>query len=509
MSPQSAKPAPKWLLPALLAGAALLLAYTTGRALAVALTFDEAWTLTGYARTPWADILGFKYVTANNHLANSLLVKASTGLLGDSPFAIRLPNLLAHVAYLGFSIAISRRLGHPFWAILGFLFLNVHPYLLDFFALGRGYGLGLAMALGALHHMLSYRERALLRHAAWNALFAGLGVVCNLSALHLFVANAGLMGLLALSHARAAGVPLWPSVQRVGLHIGPLLLVAVLLYLGLAGPVRALVAANELYYGGTSGFWSDTVFSLCHATLYKVDYWRHDVAALQGFCLAALVGMFVAFCIEASERREDLRGSMGLVPLLLMGCVAFTVTLQHYLLGSPFLIYRTALFLLPLFGLGLVCLLRYLAQHFAMRGGVAAGGAFLGICLLANGVAAANWTHASEWPADADTPRMLADLERDRKALGHEGTLRLAVSWELRPVVNYYLERLGLAHIPACTQQGCLPGMDYYFVLGDGGSCKVPPADRPFGERQGHPLVQSYPVSGAALWRGADFGKAD
>src|SRR5687768_13699820 len=78
----------------------LLLGYTSYRAYVLSFTFDESFSYTAYATRTVPEILGFYLPTANNHLLNSLLMKLSDNLFGNHPFALRLPNLLAHAAYL-------------------------------------------------------------------------------------------------------------------------------------------------------------------------------------------------------------------------------------------------------------------------------------------------------------------------------------------------------------------------------------------------------------------------
>ena len=79
----------------------------------------------------------------NNHLLNTFLMRLCSTLFGNSELSLRAPNILAHVLYLVSSILLLRRLQHVLLQVVGFVFLNLNPFMLDFFFLARGYGLAL------------------------------------------------------------------------------------------------------------------------------------------------------------------------------------------------------------------------------------------------------------------------------------------------------------------------------------------------------------------------------
>lgn len=489
-----------WCL--VLAAAIGLLGYTTYRALTLSITFDEVWSHNVYATASWEDILRFHPPSANNHPGNSLLMKLSMHLLGDTTFSIRLPNLIAHGIYLVFSIALARRFRQPVWVLLAFFLLNFHPYLLDFFSLARGYGLAMAMVMAALYHLFAFRENAFSHHLAWNMGCAALSVVFNLSFLHFFLANGLVMTLLILSHARAWNGTLKTALIVTGGRLLPLIATSIGLYLYLRQPVKALVAHQQLYYGGSTGFWTDTVFSLAHATLYKVDFWKYDVALILDILIVLLCAMVVAFGIESAERKFSLRLSPGVMALLLLCIPALTTSLQHYWTGSLLLIYRTALFLVPVFMLAVVALLRTIAKLPELRFISITLGTMLTLGVAGINLKTLNFTHTAEWPFDADTQHMMRDLEADYilRHHGHQATIGL--SWQLRSGLNYYLRENDFDWLQPPGKDGCQPGKDYYFVLNKGEGCHLPPKDLPFGAAQGCTLIQVYPISNTELWAG-------
>jgi 4-amino-4-deoxy-L-arabinose transferase-like glycosyltransferase len=71
--------------------------------------YDEAVTYLYFVRQPWADALSL-YTYPNNHLFHTVLAKASVTLFGASPWALRLPALLAGTLIVPATYAVAREL---------------------------------------------------------------------------------------------------------------------------------------------------------------------------------------------------------------------------------------------------------------------------------------------------------------------------------------------------------------------------------------------------------------
>ncbi len=148
-----------------IAGASVFfLFFVASRAIRVSFTYDEAASYIRYIDTSASSVFDtnrlsvFNFEVATNHFLNTVLTKVSYIIAGRSEFSIRLPNLLGYALYLGFATLILRRLSNPLFALCGFLLLNLNPYLLDFFALSRGYGLSLGLVMGSLFFLLRFLQ---------------------------------------------------------------------------------------------------------------------------------------------------------------------------------------------------------------------------------------------------------------------------------------------------------------------------------------------------------------
>jgi hypothetical protein len=132
-------------------------AYVAARAMFVPLTYDEA---ASYLRYISLDLFSvFNFEVATNHFLNTLLTKLVSIIAGDSEFVLRIPSLLGYGMYLYFSVRILEWIPNRAFALAGLLLLNLNPYLLDYFALSRGYGLSLGLLMGSLFFLIRFVSR--------------------------------------------------------------------------------------------------------------------------------------------------------------------------------------------------------------------------------------------------------------------------------------------------------------------------------------------------------------
>lgn len=453
----------------LLAAAGGLLAYTVARAARLSFTGDESISyLHGVRPGPGASLL-FGFVDANNHLLNTVLMSVTSGVFGAGELSLRLPNLLAHAAYLLATYAIARRCGSRIVAVAGFVLLNANPFLLDFFSLARGYGLGLAfLALSLAEATAAWRNPSgggRRRRALWLAVPA---VLSNLSFLNYYLA---LLATFWLQHLHRTGrlVP-GRAARRAVLDQ------VVLLVLTAGFMIHQLWRGGKLYYGGTQGLWADTASSLIRGTLYGLEppAWTGGAIAL-GLLLLALGAV--------QGRRDGLvAGSLLLVTLALA-----SLWLQHQLLGVRYLQGRTALLFLPLVAtLALAVLDRAARQALlAPAGRLLAAGAAGALLLVAGRTA--NLTHTFDWPQDADTRQLVADLGDLHEATGGE---RLEATWFLVPAIDYYRVTRGLRWMELVEgAAGTAPPDWLYLASGDPDPAPVDPGR----------LLRRYDVSGNVL----------
>jgi len=172
---------------------ALAGAYLTARAVLVPLTYDEASSLARYvAAEPLAL---FDFASATNHLLSSALTRLSSGLFGTSAIALRLPSLLAGLAYLAIVASLAYGSRHALIGLAGLVLLTTNPYLLDYLSLSRGYGLAIALLTGSVYALARWCEQPSSsadsnRNLAFTLTLAGAAVAANFAMLSPFLAIA-------------------------------------------------------------------------------------------------------------------------------------------------------------------------------------------------------------------------------------------------------------------------------------------------------------------------------
>ena len=412
---------------------AVLLLYTAYRAANISVVYDESMTYFSFVNAPVKDVVKYNFVTANNHLLNSLLIKAAVKTLPASAFVIRLPNLLAHLVFLFFSFQFCRAYKPSILQACFFTFLNINPFLLDFFSLARGYGLSVAFTMASLYYLQQFLQiqTPKLRNTLLVLLMAALAVLANFSLLNFYCSLLAVIGLYLL---------LFPGISaKTRVRNGGAALVFSLLLFAYVVPIGLkLKKANELFFGGTSGFWKDTVYSLVKAFLYNKAYAPQAEIIVQGIIVLALFTalILIAYKLLSKNALQNFTDGKNLVLpalFLLLLISAGSTIVQFYLLGTKFLIERTALFFIPLFGV-FFCELLY--RLYISRKEVKY--AIFSIYILAffHLLACINFKYVLIWRDDCNT--MIADLKEKVKAGENKDPVALQVSWMYAGTLNFY-----------------------------------------------------------------------
>ena len=215
----------KWIAAAI---SLIVFAYVAARAAQVPLTYDEAASYIRYvdtssAASPEATIASvFNFEVATNHLLNTVLTKLAWTMGGSREIWLRLPNLIGYAVFAAFAIRILAPRCDPVIALAGVALIELNPYLIEFFALSRGYGLAVALMTGSVCFVLRFLETRLVGDASRALACAAAAVVANFALLDLFAAV--VVAILAGGAALRAGA------GRLRTGISPALPIAAALF---------------------------------------------------------------------------------------------------------------------------------------------------------------------------------------------------------------------------------------------------------------------------------------
>lgn len=234
----------------------LIWIYLWFRALLVPPAHDEIATFFYYIST--GDFLPFQaHPDANNHVLNSALSHIALRLFGESILSWRLANLLTMPLFIIslYKIGLlvkSTPIRWLFWLSL----MTSHNFL-EFFGLSRGYGISMALLLGALWFTLLYFRSTKTAHAYGAMALISLAVLANLSLFNTLL----LLSLLLLYHSfrqyritKHAPDILGKFLILLLLSAGLILFFALLLF--------EMKGTGQLYYGSDLGLWKVTVKTL-------------------------------------------------------------------------------------------------------------------------------------------------------------------------------------------------------------------------------------------------------
>jgi hypothetical protein len=463
---------PRWCWVGAWAIGLALFSVSCMRAYMLSFTHDESLTYIYHVRH---GILGaFDFSVSNNQFLNSLLMWMSSLLFGTGEFALRLPNLAAHVAFLIGSFVALRRFSGPLVALCGFAILNTNMLLLDYFSLARGYGLGLAFMIWSVCFYLkairveSDAAKPDVARAVW---FAWLAVLSNLIFLnyyaalvlaHLLLDGSGRLRNSASVSMAIRQVPreLWTRNRFLVNHIA-------LLAISAAPMVWEMQQGHELYFGGASGFWVDTVPSLIAASRYG-SFFGMDVSFYVHVLIAATVALALVVAMPCLTHPDKARVPALFLLMVVFAAAASTVV-QHRLFGTMLLVERTAIFFIPLYVLLLVAVADVLAclRPVFLRYVVVAA-----MCLSATGafahmVSLRDLKTCYTWSYDANMKDMMKDLVKDHGVRDGRGRAQLGVNWLFEPSANYYRLTWCLDWLAPVTRQGLDGAYDYYFYAPD------------------------------------------
>jgi hypothetical protein len=314
-----------------LAGAAIVVAAVVvrGAYLDVPMRYDEATTYNNFVSKPLYVALA-NYATPNNHLLHTFLAKVSVSLFGNEPWAVRLPALVAGIALVPATFALTRVLYGRIAALLAAALVAASSTLVEYSTNARGYTI---VALATVLVFIA-ATRVLERDSigAW-AVVAVVGAL-GLYAVPIMVYPLG--GVLAwiLVSAWLAGRPIRPVLKRLG---GAALVVTVLT-LVLYAPVYAAsgvrsVTANEFVEPRSLGTLLELVPGHVSDT---VGTWTRDLPLVASIALGLglLVGLVATPWISRFR-----------VPVLL-AVAAWAVTVLALQRVVPYT--RVWLFLVPL-----------------------------------------------------------------------------------------------------------------------------------------------------------------
>jgi hypothetical protein len=407
---------------------ALLFTYVIIRAALLGITYDEAWTINTFVPLKVSDIFLFNPADANNQILNTLLIKFFFLSGNHSLFIARLPNVLAFAVYTFFTFRMTEGSRNFITALFLFILLLFNPFILDFFSLARGYGLAIAFQMGSLYYLMLFTNNIEWKKFAVSLLLAILAVLSNFSFLYFFLTILIIGTVLTFITGRKE-----KKIKAVLLiSLAAIVLLAAIMVV----PIIKLIDNGGLYYGGTTGFYHDTLVSIFAFSLYhpyKIDFAQ---SVLNTYLI--LLGAIILFCLIKRQGLDAifLQGKT-LMMSLLTGIVIIINLSNHYITGTLYLIDRTALFYIPL----ITILLMYWIEELQERKVNWVPSLLLislSILSLINFGINANFKKTISWPFEAYTEQIIDKINEE--GMKEKRIMTVDFAWPFEKSIGYYVE---------------------------------------------------------------------
>lgn len=400
--------------------ALVLFVYVLLRAKFIPMTVDEVSTCISHVPRNILDILFYqKEAVPNNHVLNTLGIKTLKWFFGMYHLTARIPALIGAVLFLTAAIALANRSAQWWMRAFTFAILFCNPFMVEFFALARGYGLAVGIMLLAIWKAVAYLTDRKASDLGYASLLSVLAVEANFTLLNWFVPFVFFLGIAVYQKSdrpflRAA----WPV-------FGATALAGILCYL----PITRMRATDQFQFWASSSFFKDTMVPLIKSSIHRHPYLGDQTVEILAWMIMAFS---VAAWIIGLIRWQRNKGKLD-VTILFSGIYAGTVVfnlLQNYLFKTPFLDARTSIFLYPLLALQCIAVAEWIyvkwsrwSLCFILP---------LGLFALANFNNNRNLKDATEWWFDKGTFELLDYLKATYEAEGRNEPFTIDSYW-----VNY------------------------------------------------------------------------
>ena len=224
------------------------------RAALIPVTHDEAATFFYYIHR--GEIFPFfSHLDTNNHFLNSALAWVSYRILGSSPLALRIPNLLFAPLFMLYCYKISTEIRQPLLRWTFILSLCFAHSFIEFFGLSRGFGISMALLFGAIWYLINLFKTKKLRYISLSLIFMMLATYSNLALINTYL----IFIFLILAYAIVNEQAFSGKDRKV---LGLLFFTGIIPFLFLGFILFRFKLNGNLWAPSANGIWNATVKTL-------------------------------------------------------------------------------------------------------------------------------------------------------------------------------------------------------------------------------------------------------
>jgi hypothetical protein len=265
---------------------AIIFVYLLARIILMPVSDDEYMTIHYHSCMPWWDVLTCgqpnKIWSGNNHILNTIFVKLEIGIFGRKDWAIRLHIVVAFLFSFYYALQLLQLyVPSAFRQVLYLTILFCNPYLLDFFAIARGYALSIAGFYIAIYYLILFVQHKQAKHLFLVMLGNFIAIFSNFSALYIYF----LMALIIVYN-------LYQNASASDFKKCLLVFIGGSVFIFIVNIIPFLVVLfNSDIYGGHTGLYQDCVVNYISQFIHHNPYINRHFINANGWKLIEVLGV--------------------------------------------------------------------------------------------------------------------------------------------------------------------------------------------------------------------------
>jgi len=437
----------------------IVFSYVTIKASISSFTHDESFSYLHYIQKSFMDIITFSDWYTNNHVLNSLLMKYSEKLFGNSEVALRLPNLLLFIVYMSYSFLLFKR-SNKIILMSMFAVLCTNNSIIDLFGLARGYGLSIGFMTMSIYHFIQsfYSQKAqqvFLFH--FSSLLA---ILSSFILVDVYLALLITYVVMTFIDCKYFSNQKYHLLISNKVHLIPFLVLVIILY----EPIRRVALNSDLNFGGKIGLYSDTLSYLTSYAVHGTHFSSIEFSSVK-IIFSCIVLITTILIIKMIIKRDMIfwEKYKNLVVLnLLIWVITIEISLQHIIFNADYPIGRFSLFILPIYIFQFGFLLSFIGDYY--KNAVLTVSISLAIISCLSFVSKADFYSCSEWEYDMETRNMMQRLsEYHSKYDANSTNVRIGINSFYEPTINFYRITKNISWLLPADRNGLLISDSYYY----------------------------------------------
>lgn len=415
-------------------------------------THDEAFSYLTFSSKNIKDILSYKVDTsANNHLINTLFMKFMGSIGLQHPFFLRLLSSISFLLFVYSLMQISKTDKSYYPSLLAIMVCS-SPYLLDFFAMARGYGFSFSMMVFSIYLLLKHEQS---NNLFWSIQVATIAMLSNFNLVYFWAA----LGIIHITTLVQTNKNTRSFIKSGIIHyIFPLLAISYLYIV-----FNRLKEAQQLYFGGSAGIIENLVNDQLWCLIYDKNYEYNSLYLQIWQFLPIALSLFAIVLLTIKNLRSN-KAVLNWIKVHGILIVSFVlIELNHRLTGSLYPLKRTGLFMSLLLGLSLLLFFRLLIHYKLLKIPTLLVGFGISSLLFYHTINSYQSARFREIPYDSHQHEILKTL--DSIATDKNQVLNISANWQLGPSLNFYKKTQNLIWLPETKRDPIRPNVKYLLVF--------------------------------------------